>query len=636
MNKKQLSRSNKVVWYCALRKLRAWIAHEKNEDEYYRPWMLLVIHTPSNSILLPKLFSKQPTTKELLECLFDLMRQPIDSGMKSPPPKEIHFEDKRLADSLSPTLLVNHIAVKHKPNYQLVTKMFREVTQKISPKETRIPGLLTQSKVTNKMVAMLFEAACIYYRSSPWDIINDGNLLVIRVGDQPMPYYANVLGNQGIEYGLAVYTSWEKFEEFSSLDESEGIDKLQEHHLFSFCSPPYVGFDDLDAIEKYGWEIPASNIFPSPLFFTPKGVKRPNADMLCWYEAALRAIPLFVSQNKQQDDPNHVPWKGVSELEVETSRGIQKVQISFNFSELPVPPFIKDQITDENLSDQISFDRRGMEGDIARLDFSDLGDEDPSDLWDEDPSDYSAVREAQFIMYDAWDNPDAKTRIRLAKKALKISPDCADAYVLLAEEEARSVQKSFTLFQQGVEAGKRALGKEFFQDEENIGHFWGILETRPYMRALAGLANTIWQMGDKEQAERNYRELLRLNPNDNQGIRYVLLELLLEMNHLEDVRALMDDYPENGSVDWTYTDLLMELWENGDSIRAHALLESALETNEHIPAYLLGIKPVPDLPSPYITLGGEDEAADYATRFLRFWKKRKAALKWLKDNQPNV
>jgi tetratricopeptide (TPR) repeat protein len=624
MSKKQLSQPKKVIWYCALRKLRAWIKNEKNDDEHYRPWMLLIIHSPSSSILFSKLFSKQPTPKELLECLFDLMRRPIDSGKKTPSPKEIHFEDKRLADSLSPTLLVNHIAVKHKPNHRLVAKIFREFTHKISPKETIIPGLLTQPKVTKKMVGMLFEAARVFYRNKPWDIINDGNLLVIKVGDQPTPYYANVLGNQGIEYGLAVYTSWKKFEEFSCMAEAEGIDKLQEHHLFSFCSPPYVGFDDLDAIEKYGWEIPAPNIFPSPLFFTPKAVKRPNADMLCWYEAALRSIPLFISQGKQQNELNHVPWEGVSELEVETSRGIQKVQISFYIAEPPVFPSLEDQTIDENLSDQISFDRRGMEGDLAKLDFSD---------WDEDPSENSAVREAQFIMYDAWDNPDVKTRIRLAKEALKISPDCADAYVLLAEEEARTVQKSKALFQQGVEAGRRALGEDFFQDEENAGHFWGILQTRPYMRALAGLANSLWQMGDKEQALLHYRELLRLNPNDNQGIRFVLLELLLEMNRLEDVRSLMDEYLDSNYVDWAYTDLLMELWENGDSIRAHSLLESALETNEHVPEYLLGIKLIPGLRSPYITLGGEDEAADYAARYIRFWKKRKAVLKWLKDNK---
>ena len=153
MSKKQSGQSNNVFWYCALQNLRAWIKDDENEEEYYyRPWMLLVNHSPSGSILLGKLFSKQPTPKELLKCLFDLINIPIDSGKKIQPPKEIHFADKHLADSLSPTLLVNHIDVKHKPNHRLVANIFREITEKISPKETRVPGLLSQPKVTSRMV----------------------------------------------------------------------------------------------------------------------------------------------------------------------------------------------------------------------------------------------------------------------------------------------------------------------------------------------------------------------------------------------------------------------------------------------------------------------------------------------------
>src|SRR6266436_3889795 len=40
---------------------------------------------------------------------------------------------------------------------------------------------------------------------------------------------------------------------------------------------------------------------------------------------------------------------------------------------------------------------------------------------------------AQALMYGAFEQTDEKKRIRFAKDALAISPDCADAYVLLAE-----------------------------------------------------------------------------------------------------------------------------------------------------------------------------------------------------------
>src|SRR5690606_3453119 len=47
------------------------------------------------------------------------------------------------------------------------------------------------------------------------------------------------------------------------------------------------------------------------------------------------------------------------------------------------------------------------------------------------------LQQAQELIYEAW-NATGRKRIALAKKALKISPDCADAYVLLAEEEAQT------------------------------------------------------------------------------------------------------------------------------------------------------------------------------------------------------
>lgn len=82
------------------------------------------------------------------------------------------------------------------------------------------------------------------------------------------------------------------------------------------------------------------------------------------------------------------------------------------------------------------------------------------------------------------------------------------------------------LYEQGVEAGERALGSEAFEEWE--GHFWGILETRPYMRARHGLALCLWEAGESKKAIEHYTEMLRLNPGDNQGIRYVLAGCLLE------------------------------------------------------------------------------------------------------------
>lgn len=76
-------------------------------------------------------------------------------------------------------------------------------------------------------------------------------------------------------------------------------------------------------------------------------------------------------------------------------------------------------------------------------------------------------------------------RRALANKALSLDPDCADALVLLAEQ-AMHANEAMDLYERAMRAGERKLGEEFF--EENRGHFWGIFETRGYMRARFGYA----------------------------------------------------------------------------------------------------------------------------------------------------
>jgi ST7 protein len=104
------------------------------------------------------------------------------------------------------------------------------------------------------------------------------------------------------------------------------------------------------------------------------------------------------------------------------------------------------------------------------------------------------LEKAQDLVYEALETESARKRIQLAKRALKTSGDCADAYVLLAEEDAGSLEEARRLYQKGVEAGERALGRETF--EEVAGYFWGILESRPYLRARQGLAFCLWELGE--------------------------------------------------------------------------------------------------------------------------------------------
>ena len=146
---------------------------------------------------------------------------------------------------------------------------------------------------------------------------------------------------------------------------------------------------------------------------------------------------------------------------------------------------------------------------------------------------------AQELVYEAFEAEDPRRQTVLAREALQISPDCADAYVLLAEQAA-SAEEAVELYRQGLAAGQRAIGEQEFRELE--GDFWGVLETRPYMRAKLGLAQTLWDIGRREEAVAHYRDMLRLNPNDNQGVRYQLSDCLLDLEQHDELEQLLHQY----------------------------------------------------------------------------------------------
>lgn len=237
------------------------------------------------------------------------------------------------------------------------------------------------------------------------------------------------------------------------------------------------------------------------------------------------------------------------------------------------------------------------------------------------------VERAQELIYEAWESPNPRGRIRLARRALEICPDCADAYVLLAEETARTPKQAAELYAQGVAAGERALGPQRFA--EAVGAFWGIVETRPYMQARFGLATTLWEQGRHKEATAHAWEMLRLNPSDNQGVRYVLLGWLLELGEDAQTGRLLGLYEDDIVASWPYGRALHAFRTEGDTERARALLAEAREANRFVPAYLLGRKRVPRRLPVKIGFGDESEAIECAVEQIAAWRAAPGALEWL-------
>jgi len=244
------------------------------------------------------------------------------------------------------------------------------------------------------------------------------------------------------------------------------------------------------------------------------------------------------------------------------------------------------------------------------------------------PASDSPLGRAQDVLEQAYDEPSPKKRAKLAQQALAICPDCADAHVLLAEN-AGSRKESLEQYEKAVTAAERALGPEIFREE--VGNFWGILETRPYMRARFALADTLWTMGRQEEAVNHVRDMLRLNPGDNQGLRYTLAGWLLNLDRDAELAQLLEQYGEEGSATWAYTRALLAFRQEGDTPEARRLLKEAKKINKHVPDYLLGNTQLPMAPPPFYSPGDASEAIEYAGSFLAPWKNTAGALDWLQE-----
>ncbi|KAE9973220.1 hypothetical protein BLS_005919 [Venturia inaequalis] len=105
----------------------------------------------------------------------------------------------------------------------------------------------------------------------------------------------------------------------------------------------------------------------------------------------------------------------------------------------------------------------------------------------------------------------------------------------------------------------RRLNGDIFEEEE--GRFWGIHETRPYMRARYAFVEALVKVGTYDAVEvayDNLRDMLRLCRGDNMGVRDVIPGLLLRLGRDQECYDFIKWWNTEGngnSFDWVDMDL---------------------------------------------------------------------------------
>ena len=232
---------------------------------------------------------------------------------------------------------------------------------------------------------------------------------------------------------------------------------------------------------------------------------------------------------------------------------------------------------------------------------------------------------SQDLVYEAYEQSISKGR-QLVKQALELDPNNADAYNYLASIE-KDIDNAIKQFKKAIEAGEKSIGAEKFK--EGKGHFWGIFETRPYMRAKAGLADCLNAKNETDKAIEIYEEMLELNPNDNQGIRYLLSTLLLGKTDLGKYENFIKKSEDENSAVWNYNNALYSFKKLGQTIKSEKTLMRAYKSNVFVIDYMLGNKEMPDELPRHIGFGDENEAISYVNDAWIIWHQTGGALGWI-------
>ena len=151
------------------------------------------------------------------------------------------------------------------------------------------------------------------------------------------------------------------------------------------------------------------------------------------------------------------------------------------------------------------------------------------------------------------------------------------------------------------------------------------------MIALQDLGNLFNDNKDYDSAKRVYELLLNLNPLDHQGIRYKLINILIEKNDRKEVNDLFARYKDDKSATWSYSKVLY-YYKNKNMFMAKDALKDAVNRNKYIALKLIKWTAFMQMSGVYINPVLFNEANFYCEESISLWKNTKGSIDWLLKN----
>lgn len=252
--------------------------------------------------------------------------------------------------------------------------------------------------------------------------------------------------------------------------------------------------------------------------------------------------------------------------------------------------------------------------------------------FEEDSTFTSEIFERFDQALDTWEKGHDEVAEKMLRAVVAECPHHIDALhhlSLIYREQGRETE-AYIYCQAAVSIGLHAIPEKFRWKTARME--WGWWENRPFMRAYKNLG--VWNLDNArfDEAIEIFKRLLSVNPNDNQGMRYLLPKCWFEKNELSRIIVHCRKYADDVCPEIPYSEALA-LVRLGRSEDARTVLENCVAELPLVGRELLKKRhPRPKSKiKGYISHGGADQAYQYWKLFGKYWSESESALELLRQ-----
>ncbi len=216
--------------------------------------------------------------------------------------------------------------------------------------------------------------------------------------------------------------------------------------------------------------------------------------------------------------------------------------------------------------------------------------------------------DAYDLLQKAQQTKSKKQALKYAKEAYKTSSACFDAILFQTHLEEDPI-KRMELLNRGLEEERKRLEKEKYFEKENIGIFYGMFETRPYIKGLCFKAKYLLEDGKIKKAQDICNEIIRLNESDNTGARYLLMAIYAYLEDEKNLLKIFKKYDEESLE--TLFPMFALYYKQEDDVKAKKYLTKINKLNPNFIKFIKGeIEPTSDYYG-YYSIGDLSEVLMY-------------------------